>query len=104
MLDRKFYDETLLGAICRDEGMEDITTEADCETAAKGLGHTYGFAWDGPNDFPACVHANDGRDTVYFNKSKYPRRRNVNRKYSGICNVVPGTQINIKGRLYRSTI
>lgn len=42
-------------------------------------------SYDGPNDFPACFHAEDVRNKVFFNTSPKPKRTNLWPKYAAIC-------------------
>ena len=77
------YTKTPVGSLCADKA--DELTENECKKATTRLGLQWGTSWDGPNHFPACLYADDGRNKVYFNSSPNPSRTNVNQKYSAIC-------------------
>ena len=77
------YKKTSVGTLCADKAFE--LTEKECKTAATVLGLQWAVSYDGPNDFPACLYADDGRNKVFFNRSPNPSRTNVNQKYSAIC-------------------
>ena len=62
--------------------------------AANKLGLEWGNSWDGTNDFPACLYAQDGRNLVYFNLSPNPDRVNLNPKFSAICKINEGMVLN----------
>ena len=78
------FEKTRVGTLCRDEEYE-ITSEGQCKQAGELLGLQWANSWNGPNDFPACLYADDGRNMVYFNLSPNPGRTNLNPKYSAIC-------------------
>ena len=78
------YEKMSAGSLCSDAKYE-ITSESECKQAGELLGLQWKQSWDGPNDFPACLYAEDGRNLVYFNRSPNPRRTNVIPKYSAIC-------------------
>ena len=78
------YEKKPVSTLCSDVKYE-ITSESECKEAGEVLGLTWAHAWDGPGDFPACLHADDGRNEVFFNLSPNPGRTNVNPKYSAIC-------------------
>ena len=78
--------------------MYEIKTESECKKAGKFLGLQWGGSWNGKNDFPACLYAEDGRNRVYFNLSPDPKRRNVNPKYSAICKANVDVSPNVKGK------
>jgi len=62
-----------------------IESEEDCRNAAKWLQIPFAKAWNGPNSFPGCLVANDGRNKVYFNLSPHPSNQANNPKYGAIC-------------------
>ena len=78
------YEKTEVGSPC-DEKQYEIKSEEECKKAGKSLGLAFGQEWDGPNDFPACLYADDGRNLVYYNRSPKPKRTDFNKKYSAIC-------------------
>ena len=82
----ELFEKTRVGTLCRDE-VHEITSEGQCKQAGELLGLQWSLSWNGPNDFPACLYAEDGRNMVYFNLSPNPERINVNPKYSAICMV-----------------
>ena len=90
VLDSHNYQETQKGTMCGD--LIEIKTEAECKKAATKLGIRWASAWNGPNDFPSCLHAQDGRNTAYFNLSPTPGRTNLNKKYSAICKITEGME------------
>ena len=53
--------------------------------ASAKLGLIWHRAWNGPDEFPGCLYAEDGRNKVYFNVSPNPRRTNLNPEYAAIC-------------------
>ena len=71
--------------LCSDEGLEEINSESDCQIAAETLGLKWGNSWNGTNDFPKCLHAEDDRKKVYFNTSPKPARSDLNSTYAAIC-------------------
>ena len=73
------------GTLCETEGLLEITSAAECKTAAQNLGLQWAAAWNGPNNFPGCLLAKDGRNKVYFNLSPNPGRTRLNPKYAAIC-------------------
>ena len=72
---------------CDWKNMYEIESETKCKAAASQLGLRWGNSWNGPGDFPGCLNAEDGRNTVYFNTSPYPERNwnKWNPKYAAIC-------------------
>jgi len=62
-----------------------ITDENTCKEAAKYYGgiELYGKSWDGPNDTPGCIFANDSRQKLYFNTALNANGRNS--AYAEIC-------------------
>ena len=70
--------------------LNEIRTEEECQKEAKKLGIMWDSAWNGPNDFPSCLYAQDSRNRVYFNLSQIPGRTNVNSEYSAICKINEG--------------
>ena len=79
------------GSMCSELSHE-VKSERECKEAAAKLGLKWGLAWNGPNDFPSCLYAQDGRKLVYFNLSPNPARGNVNPKYSAICKFNTGSK------------
>ena len=76
-----------VGSLCRDETYE-VTSENECKQEGESLGLQWGAAWNGANDFPACLYADDGRNLVYFNLSPNPTRtltETKHKQYSAIC-------------------
>jgi len=73
------------GTLCSATGSKEMTSENKCKAAGEKLGLVWAHSWNGPNDFPGCLHAEDGRNRVYFNTSPHPRRTNLNPKYAAIC-------------------
>ena len=86
------YEITTKGSLCSDTTKE-IKSEAKCKEAATSLNLQWGLAWEGDNDFPACMYAQDSRNKVYFNLSPRPNRLNINPNYSAICNINSGKVI-----------
>ena len=78
------YKKTKVGHFCSDLANE-IKSATECKQAAERLGLHWGASWTGPNDFPACLYADDGRNKAYFNLSPNPNRSKPNPKYSAIC-------------------
>ena len=77
-----------LGTLCSAKGLKEIGSEDACKRAAKKLGLEWANSWNGPNEFPACLHAEDGRigrNKVYFNTSPNPTRTNLKSTYAAIC-------------------
>ena len=76
-----------LGKSCSSEGLSQITTESDCQAAAIELGLTWGSSWNGGNEMPGCVYAEDSRKKVYFNTSPNAGWDNPYNKahYKSIC-------------------
>ena len=60
----------------------------ECKAAATKLGLEWADSWSGQGDFPSCLHAEDGRNKVYFNTNKNPGRSNLNQKYAAICKAI----------------
>ena len=81
-----------LGTLCSTKGLHDIESEEECKAAGAKLGLIWHRAWNGPDEFPGCLYAEDGRNKVYFNVSPNPRRTNLNHEYAAICK---GTRIRI---------
>ena len=77
----------VLGKSCSSEGSYQITTETDCKAAATELGLAWGSSWNGPNEMPGCVYAEDWRKKVYFNTSPKAGYDNPYNKahYASIC-------------------
>ena len=73
------------GTLCSATGSKEIRSENECKAAAEELGLIWDKSWDGPNDFPGCLHAEDGRNKVYFNNSPIPGRTNLKATYAAIC-------------------
>ena len=78
------YIKTKVGHYCSARANE-IQSATECKKAGERLGLQWAQSWTGPNDFPACLYADDGRNTVYFNLSPNPKRSNPNPKISAIC-------------------
>ena len=78
------YEKMPVGSMCTDIKLE-ITSAIECKSAGELLGLRWASTWGGGGDFPACIYADDGRKTVYFNTSPSPGRTNVNPRYSAIC-------------------
>jgi len=61
-----------------------ITAESDCILAASALGLEWALSWNGVNDVPGCIFADDGRSLVYWNSAQ--NNRDVfNSQYAEIC-------------------
>ena len=72
--------------MCNNEiGDFEIESESECREAGELLGLSWAGSWDGSNDFPACLYADDARKKVYFNRSPYPGRTKAYPAYSAIC-------------------
>ena len=69
-----------------------VSSEEECRKAATTIQKQFDHAWNGPNDFPGCLIANDGRDKVYWNTSPSPSETANNPQYGAICikNAKPG--------------
>ena len=65
--------------------MNEIESADECKAAAAKLGLTWTGAGSWNGDFPACFHAEDERNTVYFNTNQNPGRTNLNQEYAAIC-------------------
>ena len=63
----------------------EISSESECKAAVADLGLAWGQTWNSSIDFPACYHAEDGQNLVYFNESPNPGRTNLYSKYAAIC-------------------
>jgi len=63
-----------LGTLCSSTGLEEIKSENECKAAAEKLDLVWEVSYNGPNEFPACFHAEDGKNKVYFNTSPNPSR------------------------------
>ena len=74
-----------LGTQCSAKGLNEIESADECKAAATELGLKWASSWSGQGDFPACLHAEDGRNMVYFNTHKNPGRTHLNQKYAAIC-------------------
>ena len=70
-----------------------LTSEEQCIAASEALGMVYGQAWSGPGQFPGCLHANDGRDQVFWNTSPSPSETANVPEYGAICSVVSGKSV-----------
>ena len=70
-----------------------LTSEEQCLNASVALGLVYGQAWSGPGQFPGCLHANDGRDQVFWNTSPSPSETANVPEYGAICSVVSGKSL-----------
>ena len=85
----------MVGTLCRDIKYE-ITSETECKEASELLGLQWDTSYDGPNEFPACFYADDGRNVVYFNLSPNQQRETVYAKYSAICRTDKGKNTHIR--------
>jgi len=74
-----------LGTLCSTKSFNEIESADKCKAAATKLGLKWGGTWSGKGDFPACFHAEDGRNTVFFNTNQNPGRTNLNQRYAAIC-------------------
>ena len=90
------YRKDKRGTLCSDQDLDEITTDTQCNDAGELLGLKWKGTWDGPNDFPGCIHAEDGRNEVYFNTNSKPARTNLTEKYAAICIIPYGKMNNIK--------
>ena len=79
----KAYEELSSGELC--SSGRGIKSEQECRKAAETLQMPFAKSWNGNNDFPGCLIANDGRNKVYFNLSPYPSNIANNPKYGAIC-------------------
>ena len=77
------YEKTPVGFLCSEKKYE-IESEEKCKQAAEALELQWAASWNGPNDIPACLYADDGRNKVYYNLSP-GIRTNLNPKYSALC-------------------
>ena len=77
------YRKTEGGFFCC-EVQNEITSQQECKLAGESLGLYWAHAWNGPDDFPACLYAAN-RNGVYYNLSPNPNRITFNPKYSAIC-------------------
>jgi len=60
-----------------------ITDESTCIQAASALGYVYSNSWNGPTDVVGCIHANDGRNKMYFNTALTATGHNP--RYAEVC-------------------
>jgi len=70
----------------------DLTDADICRMAASSLGIRWGGSYEGPGDHHFCLHADDGRDAVYFNAAG--ERAAVlpqNGFYGSLCRKVPAS-------------
>ena len=74
-----------LGTLCSAKGFNEIDSADECKAAGRKLGLKWKGAGSWKGDFPACFHAEDGRNTVYFNTNQNPGRSNLNQEYAAIC-------------------
>ena len=74
-----------LGTLCSTKSFNEIESADKCKAAATKLGLKWEGTWSGKGDFPACFHAEDGRNTVFFNTNQNPGRTNLNQRYAAIC-------------------
>ena len=79
------YQKIRLGTLCSDQNLAEIESADQCKAAGESLGLKWGDAWDGPNDFPGCLYADDGRSEVWFNTSPTPGRTNLPQTFAAIC-------------------
>ena len=68
-------------------GLKEIKSEDNCKAAAAKLHLTWAHSWNGRNEIPGCIFANDARKKVFYNKSPNPSRSatNLNPNYESIC-------------------
>ena len=52
------------GKICSTGLALQIKSESECRRAVAALGLTFAYPWNGPGDFPGCLHTKDARNTV----------------------------------------
>jgi len=83
-----------LGTLCSTKSFNEIESADKCKAAATKLGLKWGGTWSGKGDFPACFHAEDGRNTVFFNTNQNPGRTNLNQRYAAICKEKDQANIN----------
>jgi len=69
-----------------------ITSESDCMSAASALGLQWAHSWNGINDVPGCIFADDGRSLVYWNSAQN-NRDIVNPQYAEICHQSDSLQL-----------
>ena len=84
------------GTLCSTQNLDEITSATQCKDAGEQLGLKWNGTWDGPNDFPGCIYAEDGRNKVYFNTNAKPRRTNLKKTYAAICIVPLGKMNDLK--------
>jgi len=60
-----------------------IMDESMCIQAAESLGYTNASSFEDSSDVPGCIHANDGRDLIYFNSAFDANGQNA--QYAEIC-------------------
>ena len=71
-----------------------ITSESDCILAASALGLEWALSWNGVNDVPGCIFADDGRSLVYWNSAQ--NNNDVfNSQYAEICHQLDSNLIAI---------
>ena len=80
------YEVTAKGSMCSDS-IDEATSEDECQEAATKLGLQWGRSFNGPNNTPRCLYAEDGRNIVYFNLTPNPSGANGNSQYSAICRI-----------------
>ena len=85
------YMKSADGQLCSDIGRLQVSSQSHCEEAAAALELDWGDVWDGAGDFPACIHANDGRNSVFYNSSPEPATSANNPHYASICLKSSGT-------------
>merc|ERR1711962_803065 len=87
------YVKIQLQTLCSAKGLDAIKTESECKAAANELVVAYGNAWNGAQDFPDCIFADDARQRVYFNThatgdTTLKNCKNMHKgchKYAAIC-------------------
>ena len=90
------YRKIIGGTLCSEQNLDEITSATKCKEAGEQLNLKWKDEWDGPNDFPGCIHAEDGRNEVYFNTNTKPARTNLKKTYAAICSIPYGKKNNIK--------
>ena len=61
------------GKICSAGSDLQLKSESECRRAAAALELVFAHAWNGPGDFPGCLHTKDARNKV--NTPPYPRHK-----------------------------
>ena len=87
------YRKIKIATLCGDQDLDEIKSADQCKDAGEQLGLKWNGTYDGPNDFPGCIHAEDGRNKVYFNTNAKPGFTNLKKTYAAIC-IVPFGKMN----------